>query len=316
MNPFSAALRVALALALVCVALATPALRAQATTGGITGTVSNAGTRQFLNAAEVRVVGTSIAVLTDRDGSFTLANLPAGRVQLEVAYTGLDPQQRTVEVAAGRTVREEFTLNSNVYQLDVFKVAAEAEGNAAQVNKQKRADFFVTAVSADTLGEVPEGNIGEFLKYVPGLQVNYVNADASTVSVRGQDPESTLFMIDGQVPAAAGTPPRSSTGSSDASSRAFEFTQASITNIESIEVFKAPPPWMAPATGGVINAETKNAFAQKGRVLRTVLSINANSDMLEFGPVEGPGQRSTWRLKPGGSLSYSEALLTTTPGVP
>ncbi len=315
MNPFSAALRVALALALVCVALATPALRAQATTGGITGTVSNAGTRQFLNAAEVRVVGTSIAVLTDRDGSFTLANLPAGRVQLEVAYTGLDPQQRTVEVAAGRTVREEFTLNSNVYQLDVFKVAAEAEGNAAQVNKQKRADFFVTAVSADTLGEVPEGNIGEFLKYVPGLQVNYVNADASTVSVRGQDPESTLFMIDGQVPAAAGTPPRSSTGSSDASSRAFEFTQASITNIESIEVFKAPPPWMAPATGGVINAETKNAFAQKGRVLRTVLSINANSDMLEFGPVEGPGQRSTWRLKPGGSLSYSEALLNNTLGV-
>ena len=51
----------------------------------------------------------------------------------------------------------------------------------------------MTAISADTLGEVPDGNIGEFLKYVPGLLVNYSNADAATVSVRGQDPEATTF---------------------------------------------------------------------------------------------------------------------------
>lgn len=287
----------------------------QAQTGAITGTVANSSTRQFLTAAEVRVVGTNTSTLTDRDGTFTLPNVAPGTYNLEVTYSGLDPEQRTVRVGAGQTVREEFNLTSNVYQMQAFTVAAEMEGNAAQTNKQKKADFFVTAVSADTLGEVPEGNIGEFLKYVPGLQVNYVNADASTVSVRGQDPESTLFMIDGMVPPAAGTPPRSSTGSSDASSRAFEFTQASITNIESIEVFKAPPPWMAPATGGVINAETKNAFAQKGRVFRVVTSVNVNTDMMKFGPAEGPGQRSTWRIKPAGSLAYSEAFLDNTLGL-
>ncbi len=294
--------------------LAAP-LRAQAVTGAIAGTVANESTRQFLNNAEVRIANTNQSVLTDRDGTFTLRNLAPGTYQLEISYTGLDAVKRAVTVVSGQTARLDVALTAGIYQLEAFTVAAEVEGNAAQVNKQKKADFFVTAVSADTLGEVPEGNIGEFLKYVPGLQVNYSNADASTVSVRGQDPESTLFMIDGMTPPAAGTPPRSSTGSSDASSRAFEFTQASITNIESIEVYKAPPPWMAPATGGVINAETKNAFAQKGRVLRTVLSLNVNSDMFEFGPVEGPGQRSTWRIKPGGSLAYSEALLKNKLGV-
>ena len=303
------------AVAALCLAFVLPRLAAQSTAATLTGTVANASTRQFLTAAEVKVVGTHLSVLTDRDGTFTLQNLAPGTYQLEVSYTGLDPEKRSVTLAAGQTTREEFNLTSSVYQMQAFTVAAEAEGNAAQTNKQKKADFFVTAVSADTLGEVPEGNIGEFLKYVPGLQVNYVNADASTVSVRGQDPESTLFMIDGMVPPAAGTPPRSSTGSSDASSRAFEFTQASITNIESIEVFKAPPPWMAPATGGVINAETKNAFAQKGRVFRVVTSLNVNSDMFEFGPVEGPGQRSTWRIKPAGSVSYSEAFLENTLGL-
>lgn len=297
------------------IALTLTALAAAQSASTISGTVSNAATQQFLNAAEVRIVGTNHSTLTDRDGSFSLTGVPAGTHRLEVNYAGLDPQTRTVSVTAGQSLREEFNLTASVYKLQTFTVAAEAEGNAAQVNKQKRADYFVTAISSDQLGEVPEGNIGEFLKYVPGLQVNYTNADASTVSVRGQDPESTLFMIDGMVPPAAGTPPRSSTGSSDASSRAFEFTQASITTIESIEVYKAPPPWMPPSTGGVINAETKNAFSQRGRVLRTALTLNVNADMLEFGPVEGPGQRSTWRIKPGGSLSYSEALLNNTLGV-
>ena len=310
-RPFARALHAFLAAALLS---GQPLAAAQSGTGTITGTVANATTRQFLNAAEVRVADTATSVLTDRDGTFAL-NLPPGTYTLEVSYTGLDAERRTTTVTAGQVSREDFNLTTGIYKLEAFTVAADVEGNAAQVNKQKKADFFVTAISADTLGEIPEGNIGEFLKYVPGLQVNYTNADASTVSVRGQDPESTLFMIDGLVPPAAGTPPRSSTGSSDASSRAFEFTQASITNIEAIEVYQAPPPWMAPATGGVINAETKNAFSQRGRVFRTVLTLNVNSDMFEFGPVEGPGQRSTWRIKPGGSLSYSEALLNNTLGV-
>lgn len=304
-----------LGLLALCVVATAPVLPAQTGTASITGRVANAATGQYLDRAEVRIDGTQRSVLTDRDGSYTLGGLAPGAYVLEVAYTGLDPERRAVKLAAGEQKQETFNLTAGIYRLEAFTVAAEVEGNAAQTNKQKRADFFLTAVSADTLGEVPEGNIGEFLKYVPGLQVNYVNADASTVSIRGQDPESTLFMIDGQVPAAAGTPPRSSTGSSDASSRAFEFTQASITNIESIEVYKAPPPWMAPSTGGVINAETKNAFAQKGRVFRIVTSFNVNSDMLEFGPVEGPGQRSTWRIKPAGSLSYSEPFLNNTLGV-
>lgn len=291
------------------------AASAQPATGSITGTVANSATNQFLNRAEVKIAGTNQSVLTDRDGTFTLGNLPAGSYNLEVSYTGLDTEKRTVAVAAGTAAKSDFNLTSGLYKMDAFTVAAEVEGNAAQVNKQRKADYFMTAVSADTLGEVAEGNIGEFLKYVPGLQVNYVNADASTVSIRGQDPESTLFTIDGQVPAAAGSPPRSSTGSSDASSRAFEFTQASITNIESIEVFKAPPPWMAPSTGGVINAETKNAFAQRGRVLRITTALTANTDMLKFGPQEGPGQRSTWRIKPSGSFSYSEPLLNNTLGI-
>lgn len=297
----------------VLAALLPAAVRAQAT-ATVAGTVANASTRLFLASAEVRVAGTDRAVLTDREGAFTLAGLPAGPVELVVTYDGLDPERRRVTLAAGQTRREEFNLTSGIYKMETFVVASEVEGNAAALNQQKKSDFFVQAISADTLGNVAEGNIGEFLRYVPGIQVNFSNADASTVSMRGQDPEATVFTFDGQIPAAAGTPPRSSTGSSDASSRAFEFSQSTINNIETIEVFKAPPPWMAPSTGGVVNAVTKNAFAQRGRRFSTTLTLSANSEMMRW-RMDGPGSRATHRIKPGGALNYSEAFLNNTLGL-
>ncbi len=301
--------------ATLLLAFAPTRLLGQAGTGSIAGTVSNQSTRLFLDRAEIKIDGTNRAALTDRDGTYELTGLSAGTYNLVVSYTGLDTEKRRVTVAAGTKAAQDFTLTSGIYRLDAFTVAAEAEGNAAAINQQKKSDVFVQAISADTLGILPDGNIGEFLRYVPGIQVNFSNADASTVSMRGQDPESTLFTFDGQIPAAAGTPPRSSTGSSDASSRAFEFSSATIANIETIEVFKAPPPWMPPSTGGVINAVTKNAFQQKGRRFSTTFTLSANSEMLRLGEVPGPGARPTSRLKPGGGLNYSEAFLNNTLGL-
>jgi iron complex outermembrane receptor protein len=308
--PFRAAFVWIVALTL---AFAPVRLLAQAATATLRGAVANGNTQLFLDRAEVKVEGTQFVALTDRDGTYSLS-LPGGTYNLTVSYAGLDTEKRSVTLAAGTTSKQDFNLTAGIYKLDAFVVASEVEGNAAAVNQQKKSDFFVQAISADTLGNVAEGNIGEFLRYVPGIQVNFSNADASTVSMRGQDPESTVFTFDGQIPAAAGTPPRSSTGSSDASSRAFEFSQSTINNIETIEVYKAPPPWMAPSTGGVVNAVTKNAFAQRGRRFSTSLSLSANSEMMRW-KMDGPGSRATHRVKPGGSLNYSEAFLNNTLGL-
>jgi hypothetical protein len=53
---------------------------AQTGTGSISGTVANAATHLFLTQAEVRIAGTNQSTLTDRDGSFTLRDVPAGSV--------------------------------------------------------------------------------------------------------------------------------------------------------------------------------------------------------------------------------------------
>jgi len=97
---------------------------------------------------------------------------------------------------------------------------------------------------------------------------------------------------------------------------AFEFTQAGITNIESVEVYKAPPPWMAPSTGGVINAvHQKRLRPEAPRVPPPFSSSTPTVRCSPYKDVAGPGSRPTNRLKPGASVVYSEAFLKNTLGL-
>ena len=81
--------------------LVAPVMQAQSQSSGeVTGTVRNSATGAFLGGAEVRIVGTALVTLTQRDGSFSLGNVPAGSQRVRVFYTGLDPQEATVQVAA------------------------------------------------------------------------------------------------------------------------------------------------------------------------------------------------------------------------
>ena len=80
-----------------------PARAQTAGTGTINGTVRNEGTGDFLEGAEVRIVGTERVTTTQRDGSFAFTGVPAGRQQLRAFYTGLDVQETSVVVTAGQT---------------------------------------------------------------------------------------------------------------------------------------------------------------------------------------------------------------------
>src|SRR5581483_11921262 len=139
-------------IALAALFLGVARAQTSAGTGAIAGTVANSSTRQYLNEAEVRIAGTKTSVLTDRDGGFTLPKLAPGTYQLEVSYAGLDTEKRSVTVDAGQTKHEDFNLTSGIYKLEAFTVAAEVEGNAAEINKQKKADYFMESISADSLG--------------------------------------------------------------------------------------------------------------------------------------------------------------------
>jgi hypothetical protein len=204
-------------------------LAAQAT-GAISGRVQNVATGQYLNNARVTVKGTESVAFTDQTGSYRLTGLPAGSTVLEVFFTGLDPLQLPVTIRAGEVIDQDVSLTSatrygtdasGTVKLDSFVVTTgrETDGAAIAINEQRFAPNIKNVVAADALGDVMDGNVGEFLKFMPGVTAEYdreSGGSVASVSVRGFPTAQAVVSGDGLQMANTGNP--------QGSSRVFQFT--------------------------------------------------------------------------------------------
>ena len=269
-------------------------------TGSITGQVSNAATRSFLQGAVVTLSGTNQTSITDREGRYHLNSVPTatGEVTIEVTFAGLDAQRIAVSVGSGQRVVRDVGLTSEIYKMDKFAVAGEREGTAKAETLQRQAPNVKTVVSADTFGNEASGNIGEVLQRMSGITGNYNGPDIYQVTIRGGGPNLNSVTMDGQQVSSDGN---NSTG------RQFSFAQASLGNVETIEVTKAPTPDMDGASiGGSVNFVSKSAFDRAaGRVVNYSIGFTAQPGYSGYAakwkqPVKGYG--------PSMNFSYSDVL--------
>jgi len=279
----------------------------QSATGTITGRVQNVVTGQYLNNARITIKGTDLAGFTDEFGTYHLANVPAGAVVIEAFYSGLDPLQVNASVAAGQTAVRDFELTnralygdkSGVVKLDPFIAATSrlTEGESLATNEQRFAANIKNVVATDAYGDVIEGNVAEFMKYLPGITVDYSDVMPLAVSVRGFDPNMTNVTSDGATLANA---------SRNATTRQFDFMQVSINNISRIEVTKVPTP-ANPASGisGSVNMVSKSAFERARAQLNYRAFLSASSDGLMLS--KQPFPYDTWerRVNPGFDMDYT-----------
>ncbi len=294
--------------ALLCaVALPVAAFAQAAASGSISGQVLNSATKQYLGNAEVRVVGTDLVTITGSGGNYVLSNVPAGEVKVSVSYTGLDTLEQTVSVSAGQATKADFNLTAGQYdqavKLDTFVVSSAREGNAKAISEQRQALNIKTVIASDTFGDVPEGNLGEFLKLLPGITVDYVEADVRNIRVRGLPPKYATVTFDGH--------PVANSGSSDLTRlRALEMEQISLATVETVEVNKSPTADMAsPGLGGNINTVGKSAFSQKGRSIKYSVSAVMNDYHMTLSKERGWDDMSRRHIFPNFSAEYMDTLL-------
>ena len=102
-----------------------------AATGSITGQVSNAATKSFLEGAVIVIAGTDRSITTDREGRFLVTAVQGDTVTLDVSFTGLDPQRITVPVAAGQRVVRDVELTSDIYKTGQVHGRRGARGHGA-----------------------------------------------------------------------------------------------------------------------------------------------------------------------------------------
>lgn len=275
-------------------------------TGSVQGRVLNVGSGRYLNNAKITVEGTTIETYTNQYGDYRLNNIPAGEVKVRASYTGLDEEMVTVNVPAGDVATYNFELTSRsrygedkTLVLDTFVVESqrEYEGDALATNEQRHAPNVMVVMSSDSFGTINEGNPGEFLKYLPGITVDYVAADVRTVSVRGFASQFTNVYWDGF---------RMTSSASGSSNRIFEFEQVSINNTSRTEVAKMPTPDMpSDSLGGTVNFVSKNAFERRGAQFNYRLYLNANSENLDFKKTPGPDSDENFKILPNFDFDYT-----------
>ncbi|MDB6165530.1 MAG: catecholate siderophore receptor CirA, partial [Lacunisphaera sp.] len=136
-----------------------------------------------------------------------------------------------------------------------------------------------------------------FLKFLPGVSVDYVAADVRTVSVRGFASNFTNVYLDGM-------PVTSS--NSGATGRQFEFEQASINNAARVEVLKVPTPDMpANGIGGNVNLVSKSSLERKGSQFNYRAYLSLNNEDLSLGKTPGPRNESSRKVRPGFDFDYT-----------
>ena len=231
-------------------------------TGTIRGRVLDTTTGEYLRNALVRIEGTSVSMYTDAGGNFRLNGVPSGSHTLLVRFSGREDAREAVTVGTQESAPLTVSLTGVSYGegLEEISITASRVGTDRALAEQRAALNAKNVVPADTYGTLTMGDVGEFMKSMPGLSLDYTEVDATQVRIGGLDPKYSTFTTDGARIATA--------TSNNNTGRQNSFEQMSITGIESIEVNNTLTASMdADSPGGNINLRSKYAFERTERDL-------------------------------------------------
>ncbi len=315
----------------LALALALTASAQSPGTGTITGHVFNTVNQQYVRDADVHVEGTNLTVPTEAGGAFTLARVPAGAVRVTVTYAGLATATVDLELKADETLTREIELqgaavvtkdnenDAKTLKLETVVVSAARDGNAKALQRQKNSMNLSRSVSSDAFGNVTEGNVGEFLKYLPGISLEYSEADTRGPRIGGMSSEYASVTLDGKSIASADAFNQyvgyENSGAGTVN-RSFGFDTISINSIDSIEVNRVLSAAMsADAPSGNINLKVKKAFDLKERQIRWDVGTIFNTDEFTLKKTVGPNDAKGRKFRPNYSLNYSDVFLNNKLGV-
>jgi len=187
-------------------------------------------------------------VTSDVNGFYTFSNLDPGTYTVKVSYVGYSPVELKITIPAGRTLEKDVVLNEGV-ELQEVVVGGAFQGQRRAINSQKNNMGITNVVSADQVGKFPDSNIGDALKRISGINVQYDQGEARFGQVRGTSADLSSVTINGnRVPSAEGD------------TRNVQLDLIPADMIQTIEVNKVVTADMdGDAIGGSINLVTKNS---------------------------------------------------------
>jgi TonB-dependent starch-binding outer membrane protein SusC len=164
------------ALLALLVAFSGRTLRAQQ--GSVAGQVTDKATQQPIVGAQVLIFGTSLQALTNREGRYTIARVPAGRYQMQARLLGYASATVPVTVAA-ETATANFAMTAAAVSLDVVTVSATGQ----EQTKREVGNAVAVVDAAKVIQEAAPDNASDlFNSRVPGVVVQQAGGTTGTSS--------------------------------------------------------------------------------------------------------------------------------------
>ena len=204
--------------------------------------------RHPLPGASVKIENSKLGTVTDAEGEFIFNKVSVGNHTLNITYLGFIPVNMAITVVQTGT-NVEVVMIENVDELHEVVVTGVFSNQQKAINSQKNNVNITNIVSADQIGKFPDSNIGDALKRISGINVQYDQGEARFGQVRGTPAEFSSVTINGsRIPSAEG----------DIRNVQLDLIPADM--VQTIEVNKTLlPDQDGDAIGGSINLVTKSA---------------------------------------------------------
>lgn len=208
--------------------------------------------KQTLPGASIYIEKLHTGVTSDINGFYTFANLDHGTYTVKVSYVGYSPIEMEIKIPKGKTLEKDVVMTEGV-ELQEVVVGGAFQGQRRALNMQKNGMGITNVVSADQVGKFPDSNIGDALKRINGINVQYDQGEARFGQVRGTSADLTSVTVNGnRVPSAEGD------------TRNVQLDLIPADMVQTIEVNKVVTSDMdGDAIGGAINLITKNTPYQR-----------------------------------------------------
>lgn len=226
--------------------------------GTVTGLVLEVGSQRPLAGAQVVIVGTGIGGMTNNQGRYVIANVPAGEVRVRVELIGYGEMERTTTVRAGEPVNLDFRLQERAIALEELV----ATGTASATERRKIGNTLAVLDASKVAEVAPIRDLTEMLQgrsaAVAVLPTTGTVGTGASIRIRGitsvSQTNKPLIYIDGV------RADDSSLGLSVGGAEPTRLTDINPHDIERIEMVKgaaATTLYGTSASNGVVQIFTK-----------------------------------------------------------
>ncbi len=211
--------------------------------GVIYGTVTEKSNGIILPGATVRIEGTAIGTITNKEGEYRLMGVPSGVQRVIVSFLGFNDNAFDIDIQAGANIELNSEMLFSSTDLEEVTVSVQMVGQIAAINQQLNSDALVSVVSADKMRELPDINAAEAIGRLPGVSINRSGGEAQTINIRGFGSSYTAVTLNGIRMVETGS-----------GGRSVNLSNISPELLSHIEVYKSPTADMdGDAVGGIVS---------------------------------------------------------------